>query len=335
MADNNNTPKQETAKKDSPKLFPFNQVRPETRERFLSVFPKADDNALNAMLDAIQNAGGSSDAELQKQLETAKTTEARLQAELKEAKASVTANVQKVSELEKQIKSLQEAAASAASTDNNLQTELEKLQKQLQAAEEAKAATETSLAEANSKAEKMKADMLAMNQQTGTDGATIKELEAQLKTLKDQVGAAEEQKKQDRKVIDGLTNVKNENAKTIGVLKAELKKVKEDYMQLEHRTSVGSENTYPEGDILHFFPEITAKLLEETASRMTDIRKDGLTITPQMILADMFNRYTIDRYNLWFYKWVLSDKDIIDIASSVNEKLTDKKILRAALGIRD
>ena len=335
MADNIKTPEQETAKKNSPKLFPFNQVRPETKERFLSVFPKANDSALNAMLDAVQNAGGSSDTELQEQLENAKTNEARLLAELKEAKNSIAANVQKVTELEKQIKSLQEAAASAAPADNNLQAELEKLQKQLQAAEEAKAAAETNLAEANSKAEKMKADVLAMNKQTGTDGAAIKELQEQLKTLKDQVGAAEEQKKQDRKVIDGLTNVKNENAKTIGELKAELKKVKEDYMQLEHRTSVGSENTYPEGDILHFFPQITAKLLDETAKRMTDIRKDGMTITPQMILADMFNRYTIDRYNLWFYKWVLSDKEIIDIATSVNEKLTNKKILRAALGIRD
>ena len=66
---------------------------------------------------------------------------------------------------------------------------------------------------------------------------------------------------------------------------------------------------------------------------MTACRKDGVLVTPQMILGDMFNRYTIERWNLWFYKWVLNDNELIEIAQEVDERITSIRMMKAALNI--
>ena len=47
-----------------------------------------------------------------------------------------------------------------------------------------------------------------------------------------------------------------------------------------------------------------------------------------------FTSYTIDQFNLWFYKWVISEKEMIEIAMTEEPKITSKKLLRAALGIK-
>lgn len=55
-------------------------------------------------------------------------------------------------------------------------------------------------------------------------------------------------------------------------------------------------------------PEWSRKLLAQTAKRLSE--KYNKTITPDMILLDMFNRYTIERWNQWFYPFVLNDREI-------------------------
>lgn len=60
----------------------------------------------------------------------------------------------------------------------------------------------------------------------------------------------------------------------------------------------------------------TVALLEETAHRLSE--KYGRTIAPMSILTDMFLRYTIERWNEWFYKFCLNDREILAIAQEIN-----------------
>lgn len=73
----------------------------------------------------------------------------------------------------------------------------------------------------------------------------------------------------------------------------------------------------------------TVALLEETAARLT--RKYGHEVTPMQILTDMFLRYTIDRWNEWFYKFVLKDSDILAIAQAINPDIRTIDQIRKAV----
>ena len=61
---------------------------------------------------------------------------------------------------------------------------------------------------------------------------------------------------------------------------------------------------------------ITVAIIEETARRLSE--KYGRTIAPMSILTDMFLRYTIERWNEWFYKFCLNDREILAIAQEIN-----------------
>ena len=60
----------------------------------------------------------------------------------------------------------------------------------------------------------------------------------------------------------------------------------------------------------------TVALIEETARRLSE--KYGRNIAPMSILTDMFLRYTIERWNEWFYKFCLNDREILAIAQEIN-----------------
>lgn len=52
-------------------------------------------------------------------------------------------------------------------------------------------------------------------------------------------------------------------------------------------------------------------LLRETASRLS--ARYGTTVTPDDLLTKIFLRYTVERLTLWFYPFVLTDRDITAI----------------------
>lgn len=66
-------------------------------------------------------------------------------------------------------------------------------------------------------------------------------------------------------------------------------------------------------------PEWSRRLLDETARRLSE--RYNKTITPQMILLDMFNRYTIERWNQWFYPFCITDQDLYDITGYTAKEL--------------
>ncbi len=59
-------------------------------------------------------------------------------------------------------------------------------------------------------------------------------------------------------------------------------------------------------------PGFVGKLLTATAEKLSV--KYKREITPQMILQDMFLRYTVQRWSEWFYPFILKDKDIEEIS---------------------
>ena len=65
---------------------------------------------------------------------------------------------------------------------------------------------------------------------------------------------------------------------------------------------------------------LVVELLEHTASRLSDRYKR--TVEPMQILIDMFTRYTLERWNEWFYPFVIRDYEIIKIAKQINPELT-------------
>lgn len=79
-----------------------------------------------------------------------------------------------------------------------------------------------------------------------------------------------------------------------------------------------------------------ARLLELTAQKLSERYKR--TITPTEILSDMFLKYTIQQYNVWFYPFVLSDKEILETANEINPQITTlqqvKSIIKNKTAIR-
>ena len=60
-------------------------------------------------------------------------------------------------------------------------------------------------------------------------------------------------------------------------------------------------------------------LLELTARKLSD--KYNQEVTPMKVMVDMFLRYTIERWNQWFYPFVVKDDEIIRLAQQYNHDI--------------
>lgn len=76
-------------------------------------------------------------------------------------------------------------------------------------------------------------------------------------------------------------------------------------------------------DLMKEFP---AQLLILTAERLS--AKYKRNVTPVEVLTDMFLRYTIEKWNKWFYEWVLTDDEIVKEAQKINPTITSIKQLK-------
>ena len=316
-----NTPKKDKRKKDpnDPTLVPFQLITVENRERLAAV-GKPDNSTLTALLDAYENRGAAVTDEQTKNTITVlqnqvKTYKADLQKAMQNASDDIA---KKDAELQKQTE-----------TNNALLQENTALKQKITALDELIAASDTEIAELK------KQVTIAQDAAGSSNDERIKELQEKLKVMTDRATRAEDEVKDNRKSIDGLRTAKAELEKRLEQVTAERDTAQSAYLNTERaETPINAVNIYPEGDILHYFPAITARMLNITAERLTAKRRDGLTITPAMILADMFNKYTIQRWNNWFYWPVLTDDDIIEIAESLDERLTSMRMIKAALNIQ-
>ena len=316
-----NTPKKDKRKKDpnDPTLVPFQLITVENRER-LAAIGKPDNSTLSTLLDAYENRDTAvTDEQTKNKIEVlqnqVKTYKADLQKAMQNASEDIT---KKDAELQK----LTEA-------NNTLLQENAALKQKITALDEIIAASDTEIAELK------KQVSIAQDAAGSSNDERIKELQEKLKAMTDRATRAEDEVKDNRKSIDGLRAAKAELEKRLEQVTAERDTAQSAYLNTERaETPITAVNIYPEGDILHHFPVVTARMLDITAERLTAKRRDGITVTPTMILADMFNKYTIQRWNNWFYWPVLTDDDIIEIAESVDGRLTSIRTVKAALNIQ-
>ena len=141
---------------------------------------------------------------------------------------------------------------------------------------------------------------------------TIDELQSELVRLQESLQVNESKLNE--------SNVKTER------LQNDYDSKQEDYLQ--QITSLREEvNTANARTVLDLLPEFTAKLLVITAEKLS--KKYNKTVKPIDVLSDMFLRYTIDRYNEWFYKWVVTDVEILETAKSINPEITSIKQIKS------
>ena len=315
-----NTPKKDKRKKDpnDPTLVPFQLITVENRER-LAAIGKPDNSTLSTLLDAYENRDTAvTDEQTKNKIEVLQNQVKTYKADLQKAMQNASDDIaKKDAELQK----LTEA-------NNTLLQENAALKQKITALDEIIAASDTEIAELK------KQVSIAQDAAGSSNDERIKELQEKLKAMTDRATRAEDEVKDNRKSIDGLRAAKAELEKRLEQVTAERDTAQSAYLNTERaETPINAVNIYPEGDILHYFPTITARMLDITAERLTAKRRDGLTITPAMILADMFNKYTIQRWNNWFYWPVLTDNDIIEIAETIDERLTSIRMIKAALNI--
>lgn len=303
-------PKKDKRKKDpnDPTLVPFQLITVENRER-LSRIGKPDNSTLNILLDAYENGGAATDEKLKQEITVLRNQVQIYKTDLQKATDNAA----------KELKTAQDQNTAILKANDEFSKKITALEQQIAAL----TAENTALKQENEQL-----------QQTASAGAhDDTELKEKLQVMTDRATRAEDEVKDNRKTIDNLLKVKKELEKQLEQTKAERDTAQSAYLNADRNPAPANINEYPEGDILHFFPPLCAELLDITARRLTEKRKDGLVVTPQIVLGDMFLKYTIQRWSNWFYWPVLNDNEIVAIAQDHDERLINIKMVKAALNI--
>jgi len=74
-----------------------------------------------------------------------------------------------------------------------------------------------------------------------------------------------------------------------------------------------------------------ASLIELTATKLSE--KYGRNVEPMQILVDMFMRYTIERWNQWFYPFQLDDSEIVQAAQAINPEINSISQIKKTLPV--
>lgn len=72
-------------------------------------------------------------------------------------------------------------------------------------------------------------------------------------------------------------------------------------------------------------------LIELTAVKLSE--KYGRNVEPMQILVDMFMRYTIERWNQWFYPFQLDDSEIVQAAQAINPEINSISQIKKTLPV--
>lgn len=104
--------------------------------------------------------------------------------------------------------------------------------------------------------------------------------------------------------------------------------LQQENASLQKEITVLNERLQAEVDrtVTDLMKEFPAQLLILTAERLS--AKYRRAINPIDILQDMFLRYTIERWNKWFYDWVLTDDEIVKESQKINPAITSIKQLK-------
>lgn len=109
----------------------------------------------------------------------------------------------------------------------------------------------------------------------------------------------------------------------IDKLKKEVEKLELELSEKDAKLLHADKNVWKKAiDTLEPLPK---KLLVLTAKRLSE--KYNKEVKPQQILIDMFTRYSIERWNQWFYPFVITENEILEIAQAIDPNITDYKQL--------
>ena len=149
------------------------------------------------------------------------------------------------------------------------------------------------------------------------------QLEEVRSDLNDKVAELQRAEAHGQALQQQLNELSNKTNEETASLQEQIRTLEEQNMSL---TSVISERDTTIAELQEKHPTwaqirvtlqpFTVALIEETARRLSE--KYGRTIAPMSILTDMFLRYTIERWNEWFYKFCLNDREILAIAQEIN-----------------
>ena len=70
-------------------------------------------------------------------------------------------------------------------------------------------------------------------------------------------------------------------------------------------------------------------LLERTVVKLSELYDRD--VQPMQILVDMFVRYTVERWNQWFYPFQLTDAEILSIAKEISPEITSISQIKKTL----
>ena len=219
------------------------------------------------------------------------------------------------------------SAASAAQTDSNAAERIQLLQTEITTQKQKIVVREQEIA--------------ALNSRITEQGRMLKELDKlikqqppELKELQNRLGAAEEELKENRKILNGRAEQVAAYEQKVSALEQTIADLKHKNSDLHQQLDAAGAGHYSAPDeFLTAFEPIVAELLQRTADKMTDIRTDGLKVVPSMIVGDMFLKYTLQKRTMWFYKWILSDAEILEIAQNINPNITSIRMLRKILNV--
>ena len=285
------------------KPLPFN-ITPATRERFQALFPKSTDQTLNALLDAYearQNAPAGSESELSTQI-------AELKRQLEAAKNSETALKDQIEKLKTQ-----------PNTDSEDSQKIKDLQSEISKKSQKISDLENKLSDKDNELSNVKKQL--------NEFPDVQKLISEINRLKDK-------EKEDKKLLDGRATQKEAYEEKIKKLEGEKKNLQDKVDELKGLLEAANAGKYTGSDeFLSYFEPIVAELLSMTAEKLTANRKDGVEITPAMILGDMFLKYTLQKRTMWFYTWVLYDEDILAAAQAINPNIQSVRMLRKVLNV--
>ena len=332
------------------KPLPFN-ITDETRQRFLKHFEKSSDDSLNALLDAFEQR---SDEPVDQRITELQGNIQNLQKQVREltekkqtAEQTANAKIVAVYKLEAQIEKLKAELAQKPTTQEpdprieQLNSELmslkgahKKLQDEYQKLKEAQQtpADDSALKEAQKTIKELQDSIAEKDRMLREMDQQTKGL-PDIKDLKAKLGAAEDRQKEDKKLIEGYQEQKKAFEEKVKKLEKLIEGKDATIEELKSDAKAAGFAPYDGDQFLSAFPNVIGLLLERTAEKLTDARKDGKTITPPMILGDMFLKYTCQKWTKWFYNWVLTDDEIVEIAQSINPNIKSVRMLRKVLNI--
>lgn len=215
-------------------------------------------------------------------------------------------------------------------TDPKLKSENEKLANDLNQALSSIADKDRQIADLQSQVESAKAT--AKSAEKPEDKEKIKSLNTEIAQLKADIDRLTSENKEQKKLLEGRSDQKKAYEDIIANLEKTIglkdKKLQEDEELL--KTANAGQYNHSENFLTHFEPIVSA-LLVRTAEKLTEARRDEIEVTPAMILGDMFLKYTLQKRTMWFYRWVLSDAEILDIAKMANPNIQSIRMLRKVL----